>query len=557
VTPRPVADGAGELRGSPAPSLEARSLTKRFGAVVACDRVDLIVNRGEIHGILGQNGAGKSTLMNMFLGLVTPDAGQIVVNGQPVVIHDPFKAASVGLAMVHQHFSLIGPLKVWENLALGDTGRIDELRTVRRIREVAARYGLDVDPQARVDDLTTGQRQRVEIVKCLMRDPDVFILDEPTSVLTAAESVELFGVLRRVVQEEQRAVVLISHKLDEVLHATDRVTIMRSGRVVAERVTSGATAAELAREMIGREVSLRGVSAAIGHVEAVTPTGEAPLAEGGADPPAAVAAEPGAWAAAWADAPTVSQADRPVVLSVRDARAVAADGRTLLDGLSIEVHRGEILGLAGVEGNGQKALGDLLASVMDLTSGTVEVAGRAVPPGRPGAMAAAGIGVIPEDRHGCGCVLDMSVADNLVMADLTAVSRRGVLRRKQVLEVVRRLVDEFDISVGSVDAPLRSLSGGNQQRVVLARELARSPLVLVAAQPTRGLDVGAIEYMSARLRRTAAAGTAVLLISTELEEILELADRVAVIHRGRIVGEMARDHVDLDRLGLMMGGQAA
>jgi simple sugar transport system ATP-binding protein len=253
----------------------------------------------------------------------------------------------------------------------------------------------------------------------------------------------------------------------------------------------------------------------------------------------------------------VSQGDRPVVLSVRDARAVAADGRTLLDGLSIEVRRGEILGLAGVEGNGQKALGDLLASVIDLTSGTVEVAGRAVPPGRPGAMAAAGIGVIPEDRHGCGCVLDMSVADNLVMADLTAVSRRGLLRRKQVLEVVHRLVDEFDISVGSVDAPLRSLSGGNQQRVVLARELARSPLVLVAAQPTRGLDVGAIEYMSARLRRTAAAGTAVLLISTELEEILELADRVAVIHRGRIVGEMRRDQVDLDRLGLMMGGQAA
>jgi ABC-type uncharacterized transport system ATPase subunit len=551
VTQGPVADGAGEPQGSPAPSLEARSLTKRFGAVVACDRVDLIVNRGEIHGILGQNGAGKSTLMNMFLGLVTPDAGQILVHGNPVVIGDPFKAASVGLAMVHQHFSLIGPLKVWENLALGDKGRIDERRTARQIQEVATRYGLDVDPQARVDDMTTGQRQRVEIVKCLMRNPDVFILDEPTSVLTAAESVELFGVLRRVVQEEQRAVVLISHKLDEVLHATDRVTIMRSGRVVAERATPGATAAELAREMIGREVSLRGVSAAIGHLEVPTPGAGEPLqAERGGAVTATGTAQAG-------DAPSVTPDRRPVVLSVRDARAVGADGRTLLDGLSIEVRRGEILGLAGVEGNGQKALGDLLASVLELTSGTVEVAGTGVPPGRPGAMAAAGIGVIPEDRHGCGSVLDMTVADNLVMADLKAVSRRGMLRRKQVLEVVHRLIDEFDISVGSVDAPLRSLSGGNQQRVVLARELARSPLVLVAAQPTRGLDVGAIEYMSARLRRTAAAGTAVLLISTELEEILELADRVAVIHRGRIVGEMTRDQVDLDRLGLMMGGQAA
>jgi simple sugar transport system ATP-binding protein len=532
VTPRSSGDGAGEPRGSPAPSLEARSLTKRFGAVVACDRVDLTVNRGEIHGILGQNGAGKSTLMNMFLGLVTPDVGEILLNGHAVTIADPFKAASLGLAMVHQHFSLIGPLKVWENLALGDTGRIDERRTVRHIEETAARYGLDVEPRARVDDLTTGQRQRVEIVKCLMRDPDVFILDEPTSVLTAAESLELFSVLRRVVQEEARAVVLISHKLDEILHATDRVTIMRSGRVVAERPTEGATAAELAREMIGREVSLRGVSAAIGHLEVPTP----------ADPTAPSPAGP---------------AERAVVLAVRDLRARAPDGRTLLDGLSLDVHEGEILGLAGVEGNGQKALGDVLASLLDLSAGSVEVGGLPVRTGRPGAMAAAGIGVIPEDRHVCGCVMDMSVADNLVMGDLGAVSRGGLLRRRRLEDVVNRLVEEFDISTSSIDAPLRSLSGGNQQRVVLARELSRSPRVLVAAQPTRGLDVGAIEYMSARLRRTAEAGTAVLLISTELEEILELSHRVAVIHRGRIVGEMRRDEVDLDRLGLMMGGQAA
>jgi simple sugar transport system ATP-binding protein len=531
-----MTDGpVGEPHGSPTPSLEARSLTKRFGAVVACDSVELTVRRGEIHGILGQNGAGKTTLMNMFLGLVRPDEGQIAVNGRPVVIDDPFKAASFGLAMVHQHFSLIGPLRVWENLALGEKGRIDEANTARRVREVAERYGLEVDPRARVDDLSTGQRQRVEIVKCLMRDPDVFILDEPTSVLTAAESIELFRVLRQVVQEEQRAVVLISHKLDEVLHATDRVTIMRSGRVVAERLTTGATAAELAREMIGREVSLRGdVSAAIGHLE--EPSG-LPSAE------EAVRAAP--------------PDDRPVVLSVREARAVAPDGRVLLDGLTLELRSGEILGLAGVEGNGQKALGDLLASVLDLTDGTVEVAGRPVTPGKAGAMAAAGVGMIPEDRHVCGSVLDMSVADNLVMGDLQSVSTRGMLRRRKVLEVVHRLIEEFDISVGSVDAPLRSLSGGNQQRVVLARELARSPRVLVASQPTRGLDVGAIEYMSARLRRAAESGTAVLLISSELEELLELADRVAVIHRGRIVGEMARSEVNVDRLGLMMGGQAA
>jgi len=526
-------EGAGEPARSPAPALEARGLTKRYGAVVACDAVDLTVAPGEIHGILGQNGAGKSTLMNMFLGLASPDEGQILVHGHPVTVGDPYKAASLGLAMVHQHFSLIGPLRVWENLTLGQRGGIDERRTVRRIEEVAARYGLDVDPAARIDDLTIGQRQRVEIVKCLMRDPDVFILDEPTSVLTAAESVDLFAVLRKVVRDENRAVLLISHKLDEVLHATDRVTIMRGGQVVAQRTTSGATANELAREMIGREVSLRGVSAAIGHLEVpavVDPSG-----------PLAVPSGPA----------------RPVALRVAGARVSGPDGRTLLDGLSLEVGEGEILGLAGVEGNGQKALGDLLSSIIDLAAGTVEVGGTAVRCGRPGAMAAAGVAVVPEDRHVSGSVGNMTVAENLVMADLGTVSRRGLLQRRRMREVVNRLVAEFDIVTSSIDAPFRSLSGGNQQRVVLARELGRSPRVLVASQPTRGLDVGAIEYMGARLRAAAEAGTAVLLISTELEEILELSDRVAVIHRGRIVGEMPRAGVDLERLGLLMGGQAA
>ncbi len=532
MTPSTPVSGAGGTPLPPVPALEARSLTKCYGKLVACDRVDLAVQRGEILGVLGQNGAGKSTLMNMLLGLVRPDGGEIVVNGHPVVIADPVKAASMGLAMVHQHFSLIGPLTVWENLSLGEKGRIDADRTRRHITEVARRYGLDVDPDARIDHLTTGQRQRVEIVKCLMREPDVVILDEPTSVLTAAESVELFLMLRRVVQEEQRAVVLISHKLDEVLHATDRVAIMRSGRVVADRITEGATAMELAREMIGRDVSLRGGSAAIGHFEAPADTGR--------ETDEAVPGDV-----------------QPTVLSIREARAVGPDGRTLLDGLSLEVRRGEVLGLAGIEGNGQKALGDLLSSVLSLSSGVVEVAGRAVETGRPGAMASAGVGVIPEDRHVSGCVLDMSVADNLVMGDLEAVSRRGLLRRRQVAEQATRLVEEFGIAVSSIDAPMRSLSGGNQQRVVVARELSRSPQILVAAQPTSGLDVGAIEYMNSRLRRAAEEGTGVLLISTELEEILELSDRIAVIHRGRIVGEVTRRQVDLDRLGMMMGGQAA
>jgi simple sugar transport system ATP-binding protein len=515
---------------SPVPALEARGITKRFGATVACDRVDLRAMRGEIHGILGQNGAGKTTLMNAFLGLVTPDAGTILLNGRPVAVRDPIEAASLGLAMVHQHFSLIGPLTVWENLTLGEKGRPDKKRAARRIEELARRYALEVDPYARVDDLTTGQRQRVEIVKCLMRDPDVFILDEPTSVLTGAESLELFSVLRQVVQQENRAVLLISHKLDEVLHATDTVTIMRNGRVVARKRTTDTDAAELAREMIGREVSLRSMGAALGHLEL-----DAVQEESVPEP----------------------AVDSNVVLAIHDASAYAPDGRPLLDGLSLDVRQGEILGVAGVEGNGQKAIGDLLSSLLTLQSGSVAVGGKTVASGRAGGMASAGIGVIPEDRHVSGCVMNMSVAENLILGDIDSVSPRGFLDRRKLRRHAQQLISEFEITTSSVDAPFRSLSGGNQQRVVLARELSRNPRVLVASQPTRGLDVGAIEYMTARLRAVAESGVAVLLISTELEEILDLSDRVVVLHRGRVVGEMARDEIDLERLGLMMGGQAA
>ena len=508
-----------------APGIEVRSVTKRFGAVVACDHVDLSVMRGEIHGVLGQNGAGKTTLMNVLLGLVEPDAGEILIDGQSVVIHDPVEAGRLGVAMVHQHFSLIGPLTVWENVTLGERGRLDARETIRRVSETAERYGLAIDPRARVDDLTAGQRQRVEIVKGLLRDPNVFILDEPTSVLTIAESLELFDVVRTVVRDENRAVILISHKLDEILHATDRVTIMRNGAVVARLDTKATDADELAREMIGRRVPLESVGAAIGHVEIE-------------------------------NRPTATTAARgEAVLSVRDARVIGSDGRTLLDGLSLDVGRGEIVGLAGAEGNGQNALADLLSSLLPLTSGSVEVAGVRVECGRPGATAAAGIGVIPEDGRGSASIPELSVAENLVLGADERVSSRHFINPRRLREYARALVDEFGITAESVDAPMRSLSGGNQQRVVLARELSRAPAVIVAAQPTRGLDVGAIEYVTGRIRDAAAGGAAVLLISTEVEPLLAIADRIAVIHRGRIVGEMTRDAFDVQRLALLMGGR--
>jgi general nucleoside transport system ATP-binding protein len=509
-------------------AVDFRNITKRFGSVVACDSVDLQLHRGRIHGILGENGAGKSTLMKMLIGLVLPDEGAIHVDGVEQRIHSPLAAASLGIGMVHQHFSLVEALKVWENVALGEAGRLDSAAIRARIGDIADHYGLVIEPDARVGDLTAGLRQRVEIIKCLRRDPSIVIFDEPTSVLTPEESLQLFASLRQVVAVEDRAVVLVSHKLDEVLHATDDISIMRQGKVVDRVLARDADAPTLARGMVGRDVSLRSERAALGVL--VVDVGTAKATD------------------LVADVDAVLQIDRATVRSKGGVRA--------LDEFSLDLRPGEIVGIAGVEGNGQRELGDLLSSLIALESGSVSVAGVRIPDGRSGAMAKAGIGVIPEDRHDSGIVLDMTVAENLVMVDQSGVAKRGIIDRRALEGVARELIDQFGIQCSGPDAPMWSLSGGNQQRVVLARELAQQPKVLVAAQPTRGLDVGAIEYMSDRLRATAADGVAVLLISSELEEVLDLSHRVAVVHSGRIVGEMDRSDVSLEALGLMMGGVA-
>ena len=516
------------------PAVELIGVTKRFGAVVACDDVDLVLHRGRIHGILGENGAGKSTLMKVLIGLIVPDAGRIVMNGEVQHIRDPRHSAELGVGMVHQHFSLVEAMTVWENVALGDVGGLDPRKVRARVREISEQYGLDIDPDARVHDLSAGLRQRVEIIKCLRRDPQVVIFDEPTSVLSPAESEFLFAALRRVVEDEGKAVALVSHKLPEILQATDDITIMRDGRVVARQTTASATAAALAQAMVGRAVSLRGdAAAAMGVVS------DEEVAER-AGPSVAIAAEP--------------STDRTPILRIRNARVRSRDGVALLDGLDLDVHPGEIVGVAGVEGNGQRSLGDVLSSLVHLEDGTVEVDGRVVPTGVAGAMSVARIAVIPEDRHDSGCVLDMSVAENLILAHPGSVAKRGLIDRKKLRADAVALMESFDVRAAGPDAPMWSLSGGNQQRVILARELSNDPRVLVAAQPTRGLDVGAIEYMSARLRDAAASGVAVLLISTELEEIIDLSDRILVISDGRIVGEMTRATLDIERLGLLMGG---
>ena len=514
---------------SAVPAVEFRGVNKRFGAIVACDDVDLVLHRGRIHGILGENGAGKSTLMKVLIGLVPRDSGTLFVDGIPVVISDPLDAARYGIGMVHQHFSLVEPLTVWENVMLGDEGRFDPLEIRRRIGEISERYGLGIESEAVVADLPVGLRQRVEIIKCLRRDPDIIIFDEPTSVLTPAESEQLFDVLRQAVQEENRAVALVSHKLNEVLGATDEITIMRSGRVVDRVETREADAPGLARSMVGREVSLRSSGAALGLVvKLIDKTGVEDAA--------------------------VSEYEGNPVLTLTDLVVHSNDRKNALDALSLDVHAGEIVGVAGVEGNGQEELTALMSSLVKAVSGAVSVDGRVVETGVAGSMARAGVAVVPADRHDSGVVLDLTVAENLFLVEPEEVSRRGLWDSGLMTRRASELISEFEIQAAGPDAPLWSLSGGNQQRVVLARELSNNPKVLIASQPTRGLDVGAIEYISNRLRGARRDGVGVLLISNELEEILDLADRIVVLFRGKIVGEMLRSDVDLEHLGMLMGG---
>jgi len=396
-------------------------ITKRYGSVVACDQVHLELRPGEIHGILGENGAGKSTLMKILIGLVQPDEGTIEIAGRPCPIHDPIAAASHGIGMVHQHLSLVDAMTVWENVLLGDDARLDARAARRQVAEISERYGLHVDPDDRVGELSAGLRQRVELIKCLRRDPRIVVLDEPTSVLTPAESEQLFTTLRGSIVAEGRAVALVSHKLAEILHATDVVSIMRQGRVVDHRRTTEATAPALARAMVGREVSLRTSAAALGATEIVDE----------------VAATDDAASSA------AAEARRPVL--VLDRLRVVRRGVPVLDDLSLEVHEGEIVGVAGVEGNGQRELGDVLSSLLTLDGGTVTVDGRTARAGRAGAMAAAGVGVVPEDRHDSGVVLDMSVAENLVLDRPRRFARLGFVDVARMRARATELMEEFDI----------------------------------------------------------------------------------------------------------------
>jgi general nucleoside transport system ATP-binding protein len=495
-------------------ALELRGITKRFPGVLANDRIDFDLKSPEVHALLGENGAGKSTLMNILYGLYHPDEGEIWVRGEKVRFTSPKDAIGHGIGMVHQHFMLIPVMTVAENIVLATepthAGFLDYDAAAKRVSEMARTFKFSIDPHARIENISVGQQQRVEILKALYRNADILILDEPTAVLTPQEAHELFETLKAL-RNDGMSIVFISHKLNEVLEIADRITVLRRGKRIETLPREGATEAGLARLMVGREVLLR--------------VDKAPAAAG----------EP--------------------LLVVHDLHVLDDRGLEAVRGVSLEVHAGEIVGLAGVDGNGQSELIEALSGLRHATAGRVVLDGTDVTGASTADILDRGIGHIPEDRQRRGLVLEFSLAENLALHDFDKPpnSRFGWLFPSRLVRWARRLLEQFDVRGGGPQTRASALSGGNQQKVVLAREIAREPSVLLAGQPTRGLDVGAIEFVHKRLVEARDNGKGVLLVSLELEEVLSLADRILVIYEGRIVREYPPD-VTEEELGVAMTG---
>ncbi|MEO7295174.1 MAG: ABC transporter ATP-binding protein [Candidatus Limnocylindria bacterium] len=509
-------------QGVHVPAIEMRGVTKRYPGVLANDHIDLDVRPGEIHALLGENGAGKSTLMNILYGLAEPDEGEILMDGQRVTIHSPADAIARGISMVHQHFMLVPVLSVAENILLGDEPManpifVDRRAAHTRIRELGTFFGFEIDPDARVGSLSVGWQQRVEILKALYRNAQILVLDEPTAVLTPQETREIFVVLRQLTSELGTSVIFISHKLYEVLEIADRITVIRRGKVVGERIPSETNEDDLAELMVGRAVEL------------TVNRGESKPGE---------------------------------VALVADGVKVADDRRReVVHGLSFEVRAGEIFGIAGVAGNGQDELVEAIMGLRKVTGGSLTLDGRRITGFSPRQLHELGVGFVPADRHRFGLVLSFPLTDNIVLNDYHASPyARGLVRNDDAIRSrAKACVTEFDVRTPSINVAAGTLSGGNQQKVVVARELGRTLDLLVLDQPTRGLDVGSIEFIHAETVKRRDAGTAVLLISAELDEVLELSDRIGVMYRGELVAIVDARNADREEIGLLMatGGRVA
>lgn len=498
--------------------IEMLGIRKEFSGFVANDNITLQLKQGEIHALLGENGAGKSTLMNVLFGLYEPDGGEIRVRGQKEDIHSPNKANDLGIGMVHQHFMLVDKFTVAENIILGKEpnrfGVIEKKKAIQEIQEISDRYGLRVDPHAVVRDISIGMQQRVEILKTLYRGADILIFDEPTAVLTPQEIKELIQIMRALIKEG-KSIILITHKLKEIMDVCDRVTVIRRGKGMGTVNVSETNPQELANMMVGREVVF---------------TTEKKPATPGAD-----------------------------VLEVKDLVVKEARGVESVRGLNLTVRAGEIVGIAGVDGNGQSELIQAISGLTKVAAGTIKLNGHYIENMKPRKITESGLGHIPEDRHKHGLVLEMSLGENIALQTYykKPISKKGFLNHKAMYDFARELIEEYDVRASSEFVAAKALSGGNQQKAIIAREVSRDPDFLIAAQPTRGLDVGAIEFIHRRLIEQRDKGKAVLLMSFELDEIMNVSDRIAVIYEGKIVAIVKPEETTEQELGLLMAGSKA
>lgn len=495
--------------------IEMREITKKFGDFVANDHINLNLRKGEIHALLGENGAGKSTLMNMLAGLLQPTSGEIAIDGQVVTIDSPSKSSQLGIGMVHQHFMLVEAFTVAENIILGNetvkNGLLDLKKASQEISDLSEKYGLAVDPSAKVADISVGAQQRVEILKTLYRGADILIFDEPTAVLTPSEIQELMGILKNLIKEG-KSIILITHKLDEIRAVADRVTVIRRGKSIETVSVAGATSEDLAEMMVGRSVSFK----------------------------------------------TEKKPSNPqdVILSIKDLVVNENRGIPAVKDLSLEVRAGEIVGIAGIDGNGQSELIQAITGLRKVKSGSIVIKGQEVTKYSSRQITELNVGHVPEDRHRDGLVLPMTLAENIALQTYykEPLSQKGILNYPKINEYARKLMKEFDVRGANELVPAKGFSGGNQQKAIIAREIDRDPDLLIVSQPTRGLDVGAIEYIHKRLIEERDRGKAVLVVSFELDEILNLSDRIAVIHDGKIQGVVLPDQTNKQELGILMAG---
>lgn len=496
--------------------IEMKNVTKKFGNFTANDDINLTVHKGEVHALLGENGAGKSTLMNILYGLYHPTKGEIYVNGELVNMTNPNVAISKGIGMVHQHFMLVPPFTVTENIILGmeptvGLNKLDMKKAVQKVKEISDKYGLYVDPEAKVEDITVGMQQRVEILKALYRGAEILILDEPTAVLTPQEIGELIQIMRNLTKQG-KSIILITHKLKEIKQAADYCTIIRRGKHIDTVDVEEVTENDLASKMVGREVSFE-----------------------------------------------VEKKDKQpgeVILRIRDLVAKDNRGITVIDKLNLEVKAGEILGIAGVDGNGQSELVEVITGLRKATDGEIKIKSKDITNFTPRQIIDSGISNIPEDRQRRGLVLDFTVAENMVLENFQKkpFSNGFRINNKAITTFAKELIGKFDVRPTDENQKVRALSGGNQQKVIIAREVTNDPDLLIATQPTRGLDVGAIEFVHKSLVEQRDKGKAVLLVSLELDEVMSVSDRIAVIYEGKIVGIVDAKDADENRLGLMMAG---